>query len=132
MKEQFVPYEISLKLKELGFNEECFAYYRNRELYRWIIYECQFFRDQTYWLNSNCEINENCGAPLWQQAFEWFRINHKLDSYCRVNEESNDYYWRIIKLYEDHKIKTYSAFTYSYELAKIECLKKLIEIISEK
>lgn len=27
MKKQFVTYEIALKLKELGFDEECFAYY---------------------------------------------------------------------------------------------------------
>ena len=26
MKEQFVTYEIALKLKELGFDEECFRY----------------------------------------------------------------------------------------------------------
>ena len=30
MKEQFVTYEIALKLKELGFDEPCIAYYFNR------------------------------------------------------------------------------------------------------
>ena len=25
MKEQFIPYELALELKELGFNEECFG-----------------------------------------------------------------------------------------------------------
>ena len=29
MKEQFVPYEQALKLKELGFDEECFTYFKN-------------------------------------------------------------------------------------------------------
>ena len=28
MKEQFVTYEIALKLKELGFDKPCFGYYR--------------------------------------------------------------------------------------------------------
>ena len=27
MKKQFVTYEIALKLKKLGFDEECFGYY---------------------------------------------------------------------------------------------------------
>ena len=33
MEEQFVTYEIALKLKELGFNEECFGYYHVNEGY---------------------------------------------------------------------------------------------------
>ena len=31
MKDQFVTYEIALKLKELGFDEECFAYYLDKK-----------------------------------------------------------------------------------------------------
>ena len=31
MKEQFVTYNIALKLKELGFDEECLAYYIDPE-----------------------------------------------------------------------------------------------------
>lgn len=33
MKEQFVTYEIALKLKELGFDEECFANYNIMETF---------------------------------------------------------------------------------------------------
>lgn len=32
MQEQFVTYEIALKLKELGFNEPCFAYYDEEDI----------------------------------------------------------------------------------------------------
>ena len=31
MKEQFVTYEIALKLKELDFNEECFGYFNEKK-----------------------------------------------------------------------------------------------------
>lgn len=34
MTKQFVTYEIALKLKELGFDEECFCTYSNRILSR--------------------------------------------------------------------------------------------------
>ena len=30
MKDQFAPYEIAKKLKELGFDEECYEYYTTK------------------------------------------------------------------------------------------------------
>ena len=32
MKNEFIPYEQALQLKELGFNEQCFGYYVGNEL----------------------------------------------------------------------------------------------------
>ena len=32
MEKEFVTYEIALKIKDLGFNEECFRYYQNGKL----------------------------------------------------------------------------------------------------
>lgn len=67
MEEQFVPYEIALELKELGFNVLCFCgYNRNKKLY--------LNGHNVYTPIEGFKITANTGkipAPLWQQAFDW-------------------------------------------------------------
>lgn len=61
MKEQFVPYEIALKLKEKGFDEPCLGYFD--PLYEQLV----------IWENGNTNSTSNwVYAPLWQQAIDWF------------------------------------------------------------
>ena len=67
MKEQFIPYELAVKLKEIGFEENTLAEYDlNKEL---------FFYNE---MDGNTKTS--CKAPLWQQAFDWFEEKHKLYS----------------------------------------------------
>ena len=71
MKEQFVTYEIALKLKELGFNEECLAYYHDKTE----PYLCRYLDSNNGAFNINCRhvlFDTDCTAPLWQQAIDWF------------------------------------------------------------
>lgn len=66
MKKQFATYEISLALKELGFDKECFGwYYLNNPDY--IEYERCKLKD--------C-IDIHIPATLWQQCRDWFRETH--------------------------------------------------------
>ncbi len=65
MKELFVSYEISKALKEKGFNEPCFRWYKNG------IDANYFGEDQ---LNSDC-VGYDCVAPLYQQVISWFEKN---------------------------------------------------------
>jgi len=71
MEKQFVTYEIALKLKELGFDRECFGIFSGEKL---II--------QGEWLYStNSETmseTTNPTAPLWQQAIQWIWSYHKI------------------------------------------------------
>lgn len=64
IEKQFIPYEQALKLKELGFNEECFGYYNM------INHSGEFKFDIRIWENSDDYIE----APLWQQAIDWHCI----------------------------------------------------------
>ena len=82
MKEQFVPYEIALKLKKLGFNDECFGYYSNE-------YNLEIGLPEKY--TDRCHGNPKEGTyrriglisvPLYQQAFDWFRNNFNLS--CHI------------------------------------------------
>jgi hypothetical protein len=85
MEKEFVPYEIALKLKELGFNEKCYGYYtKNQEYFYFDVDDLS----SAYTKNmDNLVVNSvdelECTAPLYQQAFKFvlgiIENNHKLD-----------------------------------------------------
>jgi len=73
MKEQFVTYEIALALKELGFDEECFAFYLfDKQLQL----SCAVYNTNSYWEDSKLR---DISAPLWQQVIDWFRVKYNYD-----------------------------------------------------
>ncbi len=123
MKELFVPYQESLELKELEFDEDCIATYEEGDF--------DFNYDGDLVKNSECPL-EFCTAPLFSQIFKWFRNKHNLDSFCRAFEISGKTYWKISKLYDDGNIKGYSGFKDNYEKAELGCIRELIEILKSK
>lgn len=64
MEKEFLPYQESLELKELGFNEKCAAHYIDEDdlELKWKIYR-----------NLSFNTNNCVQAPLYQQAFRFFR-----------------------------------------------------------
>ena len=38
MEKEFVPYELAVKLKELGFDEECFGYYTELDHHQQVLH----------------------------------------------------------------------------------------------
>ena len=68
MKEQFVTYDIALKLKKLGFDEPCFGWHFYEEFNPLRIQKCE-----TY-----LEIESCTKAPLWQQVIDWFEEKYNL------------------------------------------------------
>jgi hypothetical protein len=131
MEKEFVPYELAVKLKELGFDNLCvFLYYNNGNNY--VIAEPLI-------KNSDLSGYEEITAPTFSQAFRFFREKYDISSY--VDYYENDDYERIwyfiikTKKYEsqfDGSDKTeYCDEPYykTYEEAEIACLTKLIEIV---
>lgn len=107
MEKEFIPYDRALKLKELGFDEECFKYYTS--------------------------------APLWQQAFNWFREKHGLNSSICPSTDNRDYYFFIHNDIEVNKripitFKGRNLFVNysSYQEAQLACLDTLIEILEQQ
>lgn len=116
MKEQFIPYEIAVQLKQLGFNQKCFGSYFQPNLTE-IKYPSSFFR-----LNNSLNMgNDACTAPLWQQAFDWFREEHDLDS-CVSSEGIFGYAYQIN---QNSKVVDHEK-GYFYEDARLACLEKLL------
>ena len=80
IENEFIPYEQALALKELGFDEICFAHYCNGDL----ITKTAILKSSTmlYYQQNNKNPNnqykhQNCTTPLYQQAFRW--LYQKLD-----------------------------------------------------
>jgi hypothetical protein len=116
MEKEFIPYELALELKQLGFKERCLGYYI--ELVN---------PNQGILTIEQCDKNiDGCLAPTYAQAFRWFRKEHALESYIRAN-----LFVDVPKSYQFYIDENIDDIWYdTYEEAEIACLKKLIEIVN--
>ena len=104
MNKEFVPYDIALALKELGFDERCLGYYYNYKGDWRLEYEDA---------SDYGEYDEIVNAPLYQQAFRWFREKYK-----------QSHIWMMDDLLDTGE--------YTFEEAQDACLRKLIEIVKDE
>jgi hypothetical protein len=115
VQNEFVPYTEALALKELGFDEPCFGLYHN---------------DKTCY-PTQCKSHEQfhgqiCSAPLYQQAFRWFR-EKKIHSIVQEYDINNYMFSIDDGINRDIEVTGYD----SYEKAELECLKQLIKIVKD-
>lgn len=144
MKEQFVDHEIAALLKEKGFKEECMAFYeisiKAKEdphdgfsgPFGWKKGEVNF--NKGYFENNGLPDNSNeywllCGAPLWQQAIDWFREKHSIDIMVRQIQLDGRAYYKISKIETEDRIKGYSNFCKSTYEAREEAIKYALTLI---
>ena len=104
MTEQFCDYSISLKLKELGFNEPCIRYFDDNE----------DLNDRDFHLSEYCfsipiqtsELQKNEGmgncicSPLWQQAIDFIEARLEACLMIFYNENIGKWGYRIYPLDE--------------------------------
>ena len=123
MEKQFINYDLALKLKELGFDEECFAYYNNNHL--------GVYQNEDYYLSSDSPPDNRIEAPLWQQAFDWIRINKNIQIHIFIFD--NEWYFNGRNIKSDSGYFDESNNKYpTYEDARLACLEKLIELVENK
>lgn len=136
---EFIPYEQALELKELGFDQECFGYYA--------LSEVRDYKNNGLDIRNEIVLNTLNGyrkyidkiqtsAPLYQQAFRWFR-DTKLSDACVCRYQSRDdggiyFYYVINHDYGIEETRHFKEGFYTYEEAELACLKKLIEIVKNK
>ncbi len=129
----FVPCQESYELKQLGFDEYCLGYY-NIDPY---------LPNPTFNLVKPFDHEWCLPAPLYQQAFRWFREKYNLvHEICEHPKEMIDYVAVASK--GERYLPTYSygyssggcyrpiGNTYIYEEAELGCLRKFIEIVKQK
>jgi len=127
MNKEFIPYEIALGLKELGFDEPCLA--------SWNFYTKELnYNSQPSIFTSEDVIQ----LPLYQQAFRWFREKYNLQVYIDFYHKDSYFYKiksqvgkEISNTTEDVILQGTPVFPRTYEEAELACLKKLIEIVKK-
>ena len=132
MEKEFVTYAQALILKELGFDEPCFAAYSededNSSLF--IYWNDLVNMSELFISQDNCKkFNYECLAPLKQQVFRWFR--EKCDWTIKVNQVTkNNWSYTLNNFPKD---RTYYGEVYkTYEEAESACIDKLIEIVKNR
>jgi hypothetical protein len=123
MENEFVSYTQALALRELGFDEPCFG--------RWIEpteLSISAPSDDEYCLQQH-EFSWTALAPLYQQAFRFFREKHSLQHeivYDMSDDLTNRVY--VYTVFGTDRSEEYKT----YEEAEQACLDKLIEICKNK
>jgi hypothetical protein len=128
----FIPYELALELKELGFDEPCFGLYS--------IIEHDDINIGDFYFGPSYATRANEGrsilAPTFSQAFRWFREKYNIfpnisyvgkfmNTFEILNEKGDDYTSGEIF----HYYNTYFHYYNTYKEAELACLNKLIEIV---
>jgi hypothetical protein len=116
----FVPYELALELKQLGFDEPCFAFYD----------ESLYFpnNENQYGTFCNQKLDaSSCSAPTYSQAFRWFREKHGLCIVIKpIDDKKLDLGYNLLK----NGLIMNAHLT--YEGAELACLRNLIKIVKEQ
>lgn len=125
MEKEFGTYEQALALKDLGFDEPCMAiYYSKDKSFSW-----HHHKDHT---NNEPVLDSgefNISAPLYQQAFRWFREKYNLQAEMVFSEKPDRFYYYIGNMVTGDMER---GTDMSYEEAEQACLDKLIEMIKNK
>jgi hypothetical protein len=139
MEKEFTPYDRALKLKQLGFDEPCFVLYKasnsNQLAY------------PNHGITTNSQLSQgdsnNIAAPLFSQAFRFFRENYSLGHEISC-PYSSTHFGKNVKIINEGKFESFItdeeqlSFTDedflhdSYEEAELAALDKLIEIVENK
>jgi hypothetical protein len=124
MTKEFIPYEQALALKELGFDEPCFGYYNiDPQL-----------KNPAFNMVKPFEHIWCLPAPLYQQAFRWFREKYGLYYLIKVfKDDYGELIFDYVILEDSSDTESYDDEPYTtYEEAELACLNKLIKIVKEK
>jgi len=128
MEKEFVPYEIALKLEEIGFKEVCIAYWLKQGKKPQINYrlvDIEFAK--TF---DNITI-----SPTWSQAFEYFSDKYRLYAetpmyVIQSGKHDGCYAFKAI-IKDTESYKEYIKFKkdeFPTKLkARMECIKQLME-----
>jgi len=114
MEKEFVPYELALRMKQLGFDEPCFGkfYYNQLEI-------------GGNWRNNDFKEDADVfiSAPTFSQVFRWFRDKYNLKNWIESIEEPN---------HRSVIVNHYGKIFNTYKEAELACLTKLIEIVEKE
>ena len=122
MKKEFIPYELALELKQLGFDEPCFGYwYTIQEDLKKIdiqLSSIDFLEGEPDYIL----------APTYARAFRWFREKYDMGHSIDEDWDNGHLLGYEYVIYQQEGV-TVSKTYHTYEEAEKECLIKLIETV---
>jgi hypothetical protein len=128
LQKDFVPYNFALRMKQLGFDEVCLAIYDNYTDENDKDDSDRFFYIRTEGWNKDV-LDKVTPAPLFSQAFRWFREEYNLKGYVEPVEfldgTPDTYHWSIFNNCNSGNDQL------THEEAEIACLEKLLEIVEK-
>ena len=98
MEKEFVPYNIALILKDLGFNEICFGEYSLTGLF-------EIKPNTSHW----CAV---CNAPLYQQVFNWLDTKHKIRIDLCHADSNGTYTFKIWTFHEPNNVGKWKRYSF--------------------
>jgi len=107
MEKEFLPFEQSIELKQLGFDIPSVAGYS--------------------YPNSDKLLTQ---AILYQQAFRWFREKYNLIGLIEGGYNLKNIFTYVI--WDGFKDITIDEYFETYEEAELNCLNELIKMVKEK
>ena len=136
MNKEFIPYKQALELKELGFDDKM----RFDDIIKPWYHKGILCNNDMYLIPIINEHPRNCYAPLYQQAFRWFREKYEVfNSIYPIGistggKDSYRWRWVILGIMEQENVhQDESDIGYlKYEEAELACLKRLIQIAKNK
>lgn len=160
MEKQFVTPTIALELKELGFDEECLAYRttgspvtldKNGDKTNFILLSSKtrgelvghgtvknslfdYLKNNDLTCGELYTLSNSITAPIWQQAIDWIRKEHKLHIFIDIwpTDEEPDRCWYMIRFLnrrEDSEKDSMSGWFNSQYEAREQAILKAIELI---
>jgi len=136
MEKEFIHYEMAVKLKSLGFNENCYRVGNPNGAICWRFMDVAGMEGVGIDNLLEVEFDDRwVEIPTYSQTFRWFREKHNIDGLLHKTAEGSYYFWITECEYENYNhYKYYNQMVYfnTYEEAELECLNKLIEILKTK
>ena len=126
MNKEFIPYEQSVALKELGFDEPCFRYVYIGDTGN----NCHHYIEVKPSKGENFNVKPLCiSQPTFSQAFRWFR--EKFGYYADLFVDDDKTFGFMISSFVKEGVleKPIQRNYSSYEETELACLIKLIEIV---
>jgi hypothetical protein len=122
MNKEFIPYEQALALKELGFDEPCLAFYGGDGDSK-VYYNSLRNGSGDYEPYKASERVKWFGAPLYQQAFRFFREKYEFTYSIGNTNIAVIHYLGTTQLLQNND---------SYEAAELAAIKWFIDVAKQQ
>ena len=123
---ELVDFELSRKLKEKGFREECLCYYIGKDLFYNI--ESPIANNQLWFSHNNFDNiwhRDNYDAPTISQALKWLRVDKEIMVFPVYSRNTSKWYCSIVNA---DSLATYNfSLSDSYEQAALAGIEYVLD-----